>query len=328
MNTLTASVERKANDVRLAARRPFLQARAAIYKAVRDYFDQQGFIEIDTPARVVNPGQELHLDAFYAQGGRFLITSPEHHMKRLVAAGYDKVVQICRCFRLEEHGPHHQPEFTMAEWYRTHAPLTQIADDCEAVLRVAARAAGHPAPEPATRTTVAELMHKHARVRLSGDESAAALENKLQAAGHNSRGATTWDQLFFQVFLDHVEPALKTGPPTFVFDWPSPLAALARKKPGAEGWAERFELYARGLELANAFGELTDATEQRARFDSEARQRAQRDKVAYPIDEKLLAALANMPPTSGVALGMDRLVMWAMQTDDIANVIAFPDDEV
>jgi elongation factor P--(R)-beta-lysine ligase len=313
---------------KLAARRPALEGRAAVLKAVRNYFDSQGFLEVETPSRVTNPGQEFHLDAFYAQGGRYLITSPEHHMKRLVGAGYDRVYQICRCFRSEEQGPHHQPEFTMAEWYRTGAPLETIADDCEALLRVASIAAGNVAPINAVRTTVAALMQRHAGVELEGDETAAELASKLRAAGHDPRGAETWDDLFFQVFLDHVEPALKAGAPTFVFDWPAPLAALARKKPGNNAWAERFELYARGLELANAFGELTDPVEQRFRFETEARLRGQRDKVVYPVDEKLLAALATMPPTSGVAMGMDRLVMWALGTDDIRDIVAFPDDEV
>lgn len=313
---------------KLSARRPALEGRAAVFKAVRNYFDEQGFLEVETPVRVTNPGQEFHLDAFYAEGGRYLITSPEHHMKRLVGAGYDRVFQLCRCFRTEEQGPHHQPEFTMAEWYRARAPLEQIADDCEALLQVAALAVGNEAPVRAARTTVAELMRLHAGVNLAGDETAAELGQKLRTAGHDPRGAKTWDDLFFQVFLDHVEPSLKLGPPTFVFDWPAPLAALARKKPGATSWAERFELYAQGLELANAFGELTDPVEQRARFEAEARLRGQRDKVVYPVDEKLLAALSTMPPTSGVAMGMDRLVMWALGSDDIRDVVAFPDDEV
>lgn len=311
----------------MAARRPALQTRAAIIEAVRAYFRSEGFLEVETPTRVVNPGQELHLDAFYAQGGRYLITSPEHHMKRLVGAGYERVFAICRCFRVEERGPHHQPEFTMAEWYRAHAPLDKIADDCEALLALAAQAAGKTDLPKAIRTTVSALMQAHAGVALQGDETAAALAAKVKAAGHDPRGASTWDEIFFQVFLDHVEPALRHGPPTFVFDWPLPLAALARHKPDGP-WAERFELYAAGLELANAFGELTDPIEQRKRFVSEAHERGRRDKVVYPLDEKLLAGLVTMPPTSGVALGIDRLVMWALGTDDIRDVVAFPDDEV
>ncbi len=314
-------------EPQLAARKSALQARAAIMAAVRGYFAQQGFLEVQTPARVRNPGQELHLDAFYAQGGRYLITSPEHHMKRLLGAGYDQVFQICRCFRKEEQGPQHQLEFTMAEWYRAHAELGQIADDCEALLRLAAQAAARPAPPTALRTTVAELVHQHAGVQLQGDESTELLIAKVRAAGHDPRGARTWDDVFFQIFLDHVEPCLPADRPVFVFDWPAPLAALARKKPGAPGWAERFELYAGGFELANAFGELTCAQEQRERFSAELLERGRRDKTVYPLDEKLLAALPSMPPTSGVALGIDRLVMWALGATDIREVLAFCDDE-
>lgn len=312
----------------LTARKPALEARAAIFAAVRRHFAEAGFLEVETPARVRNPGQELHLDAFYAESGRYLITSPEHHMKRLLGAGYERIYQICRCFRVEEQGPHHQPEFTMAEWYRAGAPLDAIADDCEALMRAAATAVGRAPPPPAERTTVAALVRQHAGVTLDGNESADALLAKVKAAGHDPRGATTWDDVFFQIFLDHVEPRLPRDRAVFVFDWPTPLAALARRKPSDSRWAERFELYAAGLELANAFGELTDPEEQRRRFEAEARERGRRGKVAYPVDEPLLAALASMPATSGVALGLDRLVMWALQTDRIGDVIAFADAEV
>ena len=315
-------------EPQLAGRKPALQARAAIIAAVRRYFAQQGFLEVETPARVRNPGQELHLDAFYVQAGHYLITSPEHHMKRLVGAGYSQVFQICRCFRMEELGPHHQLEFTMAEWYRAHASLDQIADDCEALLNLAAAAAQRPAPLPALRTTVAEVVQRHAGVQLDGDETAEALAAKVRVAGHDLRGARTWDEIFFQIFLDHVEPRLAADRPTFLFDWPTPLAALARTKPQAPQWAERFELYAGGLELANAFGELTDVKEQRARFIAEGQERARRDKTLYPLDEKLLAALPSMPPTAGVALGIDRLVMWALGATDIRDVVAFAGDDL
>lgn len=317
---------------RLAGRRAALEARARILRAVRAWFDAQGFLAVETPARVPAPGQEIHLDAFRAEGGRFLVTSPEYHMKRLAGAGFERIVQIGKAWRAGEAGPHHQPEFLIAEWYRADAPLSAIADDCEALVRVAAAAAGATNPAldlsaPFERTTVREVIRRHAGVELAGDESATALAEKARAAGVALGSATAWDDVFFQLFLDRVEPAIGRGRPTFVFDWPAPLGALARRKDDDPRVVERFELYANGLELANAFGELTDATEQRARFAEESAARARMGKVVYPPDERLLDALPRMRPTAGVALGLDRLVMLALGTDDIRDVVAFADDE-
>jgi len=343
----------------MPAARETLEARARILRAVRGWFEGQGFLEVDTPARVRSPGQEVHLDAIpagYASGvgglrppapsaggigdpsrvpekdARWLITSPEYHMKRLAAAGLPRIVQICKCWRGGESGPHHRGEFTMVEWYRAGAPLAALADDCEALLRAAAVAAGRdPAAlgfaAPFARTTVRELWTRHAGIELGGDEDAAALRAKAVAAGVALGTAAAWDDIFYQVFLDRIEPRLAAGGPTFVFDWPAPLAALARPKPGDPRVAERFELYAGGLELANAFGELTDPVEQRRRFEDESRIRAARGGQVYPIDEALLAALPDMPPTSGIALGFDRLVMLVLGAADIAQVVAFGDQE-
>ena len=216
-----------------------------------------------------SPGQEVHLDAIAAGDGYWLITSPEYHMKRLVAAGCTRIVQIGKCWRAEELGPHHRTEFTMIEWYRAGEPLDTLASDCEQLLRVAVTAAGRaPAAlgvdAPFVRATVRELAARHAGIELAGDEDAAVLRAKLAVAGVQAGSATAWDDLFYQLFLDRIEPALAKSRPTFVFDWPAPLAALARPKPGDPRVVERFELYAGGLELANAFGELTDAVEQRA----------------------------------------------------------------
>jgi elongation factor P--(R)-beta-lysine ligase len=307
-----------------------------VRRAVRRYFDAEGFLEVETPLRVPAPGQEVHLEAFPAGDDRYLVTSPEYHMKRLVGAGYERVVQLGRAFRQGECGPHHEPEFTMLEWYRAGAPLERIAEDCARLLEAAARAVGSwpevvvppgrggPArlgvatPE---RTTVRELLRAHAGFELEGDESAEALAAKAGVQG----GA--WDDVFFQLFLDRVEPHLGRQAPTFVFDWPAPLGALARRRPDDPRLVERFELYAGGLELANAFGELTDPVEQRARFVAEQAVRRARGRTVYPIDEKLLAALATMPPTAGVALGFDRLVMLVTGATELREVIAFADDE-
>jgi len=304
-----------------------LEARARIRRALRAWFDGQEFVEVETPARVRSPGQEVHLDALPAGDAHWLITSPEYHLKKLVAAGLPRVYELCRCWRADESGPHHATEFTMLEWYRARAPLEALADDCEALVRLAIRAAGRaPAPEveaPFTRTTVRELFANFAGIELRGDEDAATLRAKAEAAGVAVGGATAWDDIFYQVFLDRIEPALAGEGPTFVFDWPAPLGALARPHPRDPRLVERFELYANGLELANAFGELTDAVEQRRRFQEEAAIRAARKRPVYPLDEALLEALPRMPPTAGIALGFDRLVMLALGTDRIDDVLAF-----
>jgi lysyl-tRNA synthetase class 2 len=331
---------------------PVLEARARIRRAVRAWFDGQGFVEVETPARVRSPGQEVHLDAVAAGDARWLITSPEYHLKRLVAAGLPRIYELCRCWRADESGPHHATEFTMLEWYRARAPLEALADDCEALVRLAIQAGGREAPDdqtgtlggflgppattplgkaqlrqrveaPFTRTTVRELFADFAGIELAGDEDPATLRAKAEAAGVAVGAATAWDDVFYQVFLDRIEPALAAEGPTFVFDWPAPLGALARPHPRDGRLVERFELYANGLELANAFGELTDPVEQRRRFREEAQLRAARGLPDYPLDEALLEALPRMPPTAGIALGFDRLVMLALGTDRIDDVVAF-----
>ena len=222
----------------------------------------------------------------------------------------------------------------MIEWYRANAPLKAIAADCEALLRVAVEAASAsgwarvpPLPQSFTHTSVAALFRQHVGIDLTGGESALALAAKLAAAGVATGTARHWDDIFFQAFLDRIEPALAQSQPIFVFDWPAPLGALARRKDDDPRLCERFELYADGLELANAFGELTDPREQRARFAAESAARAALGRTVYPVDENLLGALARMPPTSGVALGFDRLVMFALGLADIRDVIAFAADE-
>jgi elongation factor P--(R)-beta-lysine ligase len=312
----------------MAASRSVLEARGRILRAVRAWFEAEGFLEVETPARVRSPGQEVHLDAIAAGDGHWLITSPEYHLKRLVAAGCSRVVEIGRCWRDHESGPHHATEFTMVEWYRAGAPLETLAADCEALIGVAIRAAEREPSAlglhaPFARTTVRALFRRHAGLDLRGDEDAAELGDQARAAGVALGSAEAWDDIFYQVFLDRIEPALATAGPTFVFDWPAPLAALARPKPEDPRLCERFELYAGGLELANAFGELTDAVEQRRRFEAEARLRSARGKAVYPIDEALLAALPRMPPTAGIALGFDRLVMLALGLSDIRQVQPF-----
>jgi elongation factor P--(R)-beta-lysine ligase len=331
---------------RLRTRRPALLVRAKVSRDLRRYFEAQDFVEVETPTRVLAPGQELHLDAIPAGEDRHLITSPEYHMKRLVAGGMESIVQFCRCFRAEEDGPFHQPEFTMIEWYRAGGTMDDLMRDCESMVEAAARAAGTwpsvaiPAlrrsafasptldlQSPFERVSVRELFGKHASVKLRGDESAAEMRALAHRAGCSVSADAAWDDVFYQIFLDRIEPHLGTTRPTFVFDWPQPLGALARSKPGDPMTVERFELYAGGIELANAFGELTDAVEQRRRFVEESETRRVRGKAVYAIDEKLLAALPHMPPTSGIALGFDRLLMLVLGAPEICDVLAFAYDE-
>ncbi len=315
---------------RLIKLRPAMEARAQVLSAVRRWFEGEGFLEVDTPARVSAPGQEVHLDAV-ASGDRWLVTSPEYAMKRLCGAGYERIVSIGKCWRAGERGDHHESEFTMIEWYRAGAPLEMIADDCEALVRVAADAAGVETErfrERFGRSTVRELLREHAGVELDGDESALQLAQKAKRAGIDTGSAREWDDIFFQIWLDRVEQRVAATGPLFVFDWPATLGALARRRADDPRFVERFELYAGGLELANAFGELTDPVEQRARFEAETESRRSRGKVTYPIDESLLDALGHMPPTSGVALGFDRLLMLVLGIASIRDVKAFADDQV
>ncbi len=316
----------------MVATRSALEARGRIVRAVRAWFEREGFLEVSTPARVRSPGQEVHLDAIAAgqSGGEahWLITSPEYHLKRLVADGLSPIFEICKCWRAEESGPHHRTEFTMLEWYRADAPLEVLAADCETLVGIAFQAAGRDPVAlglgaPFARTTVGELFEKQAGFSLTGAETAPELRAAAERAGVALGTATAWDDIFYQVFLDRIEPELARSGPTFVFDWPAPLGALARPHPRDPRVVERFELYAGGLELANAFGELTDPVEQRRRFEEETRIRAARGKAVYPLDEALLAALPQMPPTAGIALGLDRLIMLATGARDISEVQAF-----
>jgi lysyl-tRNA synthetase class 2 len=330
---------------RLKDRIPFLEKRAAILQAVRAYFATQSFLEVETPARVRNPGQEQHLVAFPAGQDRFLITSPEYHMKRLLAGGLSRIVQICRCFRKEENGPFHQPEFTMIEWYRAGGTLADLMADCEAIIEIAARVSNTwptvPIPSnrgchaesltiaaPFQRISVGELFLKHTGAFLRGNESLNEMQQLAVKNGCYVSKTAAWEDHFFQIWLDRIEPHLGINGPVFVDGWPIPLAALACATPGNPHTAERFELYAAGLELANAFGELIDPVEQRRRFETEMALRHQNGKTVYPIDEKLLAALGEMAPTSGIAMGFDRLVLLVTGASNLGEVQTFTDEEV
>jgi lysyl-tRNA synthetase class 2 len=322
-------------------RRSGLRHRAAVLRAVRAFFDARDFLEVETPLRVPSPGLEVHLEAVGAGAGRWLITSPEYQMKRLLVAGLERIYTICKCFRSDELGPHHNSEFTMLEWYRAWDSLDAIIADTEALVAACATAVcGRPELElagrvidvrpPWPRLTVADATRRFLGVAVRGDETAVELADVMRAVGVELRGAEAWDDVFYTAFVDRVEPGLAAmAAPVVVTDWPAPLAALARTRPDDPRVVERFEAYVGGIELANAFGELTDPVEQRRRFEADLVERARRGRDCYPIDERLMAALdEGLPPTGGIALGVDRLVMLIVGARHIRDVLGFADDEL
>ncbi len=293
----------------LRRKRPFLEARARVLEGIRAFFVGKGFLEVETPHRLPANAPEPHIDAVPA-GPWYLHTSPELCMKRLLAAGYGRLFQVCRCFRTEERGSRHLPEFTLLEWYRAGEDYTALMEDCEGLLR--SLASGRPLARggrevgltpPWPRISVAEAFE-----RWAGRSPEEAL----------AEGA------FDEAVAFRVEPALEGfGTPVFLVDYPAPCAGLARPKPGRPQVAERFELYAGGLELANGFSELVDAAEQRRRFEADRRTRARAGKDPYPMPEPFLRDLAEAPPCAGIALGVDRLVMLLTGAASIDEVVAF-----
>jgi elongation factor P--(R)-beta-lysine ligase len=330
-----------------AARRPYLLARGRIAAALRGWFAEHDFVEVETSALQVSPGNETHLHAFATDlmgpGGErrslYLHTSPEFACKKLLAAGETRVVNFARVFRNRERGDLHHPEFTMLEWYRTNETYEVLMNDCTALLAETARAAGakkfqfrekaidpFAAPE---RLTVADAFARYAEVDLlatvsEGQGNQAMLAAEAARIGVAIASDDTWGDIFSRILSERVDPRLGIGRATILYEYPLPLAALARPKPGSDKVAERFELYACGIELANAFGELIDVAEQRARFETAMAEKQRVHGERYPVDEDFLLALGQMPPASGIALGFDRLVMLATGAQRIEQVIWTP----
>ena len=324
------------------------RVRARLNAAARAALGGMGYEEVETPCLVPAPGMEPHIDAFRAtfrpEGGGperplWLHTSPEYAMKRLLADGMERVFQLSRVFRNGEISRTHNPEFTMLELYRAGTDYRGIMADTERTLAACARAlAGDGAAlvaragraldftAPCAVVTVQEAFQRHAGLDLAacgGD--AARLAAAARAAGHDpGPGGESFDDVFFRVMLDAVEPRLGVDRPTWLVDWPASMAALSRVKPDDPRWAERFELYAGGLELANGFTELTDAKEQRARLVEEQKLRARLGRPVYPLDERFLGALGRLPPSGGVALGWDRVLMLLAGAESIDEVLLFP----
>ena len=293
-----------------------LELRGRTLRALREGFHARGYLEVETPVRVPVPALETHIDAVRADGA-YLRTSPELYMKRLLAQGEQRLFELGPCFRAGERGTRHNPEYTLLEWYRAGCGYRDMLDETEAMLvEVAARVRGEAAlmwdgrrvelePRPWRRLDVSEAFRLHA-----GWDPALAFD----------------EDRFDLDLVERVEPALPRDRPVFLLDFPAPRAALARLSAERPEVAERWELYIGGMELANAYGELTDAAEQRRRFEQARAERAGRGREAYALDEAFLAALeAGMPACTGVALGVDRLVMLLADAANIGEVRAFLD---
>ena len=335
---------------RFALRRAMLEKRGRILAAVRSFFADRGFVEVDTPALQVSPGLEPHLRAFATelhdpqQGQaalRYLHTSPEFAMKKLLVAGMPRIWQLAHVFRDGERSATHHPEFSMLEWYRTGASYRDLMEECAALVRACQQAAGarvltwrgHTADATREwqRISVAEAFQKYCGLDLlaTAPDPLHPDADRLAAAasgiGISPHPGDDWETLFFRIFLDRIEPHLGLGVPTILYDYPLSMAALARRRPDDPRLAERFEVYICGLELANAFGELTDAAEQRARFLADQARKRQLYGQTYPIDEDFLDALEHgLPACAGIALGFDRLVMLATGAEDIEQVLWAP----
>jgi lysyl-tRNA synthetase class 2 len=324
----------------LAARLPFLRQRAQLMEATRAFFSARGFTEVETPYAVPAPGEEVHLQAFRTErrhpDGRiealWLNTSPEFAMKRLLVAGAGPIFQLARVWRNGEASALHAPEFTMLEWYEPGADMTALMDRTEAYLRAVL-------PPVVTcrgvqtdlsrfeRLTVADAFLRYVGADVLGTAGDAAALSA--SAGTRLRDGETWEDLFFRLLLERIEPQIGRDQPTFLTHWPSAQAALARRDPADPRVAERFELFVCGIELANAFVELTDADEQRTRFLEDRARRHAISGEDWPLDEDFLAALAHgMPPSAGIALGFDRLAMIAGSARSIGQVLWLPPPEL
>ncbi|OYV34586.1 MAG: EF-P lysine aminoacylase GenX [Acidocella sp. 20-61-6] len=310
----------------LADRMPALRRRNLVAAGVRAFFGARGYTEVETPYVVAAPGEEVHLRPVRAGAG-YLHTSPEFAMKKLLAGKAGPIFQLARVWRDEPVSPTHAPEFTMLEWYAPGAGMAALMDETEALLRAVLPpqvtfAGVTTSLASFERITVAEAFTRYAGADVLGTAGdAAAL---AASAGAALRGGEDWEDLFFRLLLERVEPALGRAHPTFLTHWPAAQAALARRDPADPRVAERFELYCAGIELANAFVELTDPAEQRTRFTADRARRHALTGPDWEMDEDFLAALAHMPACAGIALGFDRLVMLAAGARYIGDVLWLP----
>jgi len=311
-----------------------------MYGALRQWFGAAGYLEVETPTLVPTPGLEPHIDPFETtyvpQTGvgtkrpLWLHTSPEYAMKRLLAdPGCPPLFQICKTYRNGEISGTHNPEFTMLEFYRPNADYSAIMSDLEQALAAVEQAVapkrGLFSQLPFERLTVADAVKRHTGVELYAHPDAAAFRRAVEATGVVvSPGSTSFDDVFFHLFLERVERQLGKGRPTFLCEYPASMAALSKVKASDPRVAERVELYADGVELANGFTELTDADEQRRRLVEEQELRRSLGRPVFPLDEKFLAALPKLPPSGGIAVGLDRVLMLLLGAGSIEEVVLFP----
>ena len=300
------------DNFNLARKAQALSLRAKLIQNIRLFFIRHNFLEVETPLRIPAPAPEEHIEAI-TSGDWFLQTSPELCMKRLLAAGYSRIFQISKCFRAEERGSRHLPEFTMLEWYVAQFDYSQLMDQCETMLIAVLKNMEYDQDilwqsrkisltSPWEKITVVDAFSQYAPI-------------SLQEALHQEK--------FDEIMVEYIEPRLGIDRPTFIYDYPAKMAALAKIKKDDPNIAERFELYIGGLELANGFSELTEAREQRQRFEEASEARAAKYWARYPLPEKFLTALEHLPPCAGIALGIDRLAMILANTDKIDDVVAF-----
>jgi len=339
------------NPKEFLKKKHFLEQRALILAAIRSYFLSEKFFEVETPALQISPGLEPHLKAFKTELENpfgmdpetlYLHTSPEFTMKKLLVAGAGNIFQLARCYRNSERSSTHHPEFTMLEWYRVHASYEKIMDDCVALLRACMKTIpscsiftwNNVRCDPSKeweRISVCDAFLKYTEIDLMKtiDKHEVPSREKLAAAanaiGISVQEKDSWEDIFFRIFLERIEGKLGIGVPTILYDYPISMAALSRPKPTDSRFAERFELYICGLELANAFCELTDARVQRRRFEEDMNKEEKLYGIRYPIDEDFLSALEfGYPESSGIALGIDRLVMLVTGAKHIDDVLWAP----
>jgi lysyl-tRNA synthetase class 2 len=309
----------------VAARVARLRMRAELMREIRAFFDGQDFLEVETPLLVPSPGLDVHLDALRVEQRRherYLITSPEYQMKRLLVGGLPRIYQLCKCFRNEELGDRHQPEFTMLEWYRADAAVEAVMHDTEQLVAQLARWLG--ARRGAASEACATVHSAFGDIDVTPPWPRLTMREAFaNFCDVTMEEALRDEEQFYRLLIDRIEPGLAQMGAVFLCEWPASMASLARKKPDDPSVAERFEAYLGGVELCNGFGELTCPHEQRARLYADQAERRARNLPVYPIDERFLAALEEgMPPSAGNALGVDRLIMLLLGAAHIEDVLA------